>query len=246
MDDRVIFANELVFKNVQGWVGDRLFQVVDFINEVHETQDVSGDIAEIGVHHGMLFFLLSSIGRDSEQCIAVDLFDDQEKNLDKSGGGGGIRTFTGHLDTLFPHIADRVRIVQRDSMSITPSTARTVLGTGGVRVFSVDGGHTVSHVTNDLAIAQEIIVPGGFVLLDDFLGPAWPSVTEGFFSYMARLNVRLAPFLIFQNKLILTTFSEHQQTLAALRKYVDKMPDLHTQWRYTQMCGFDVLAYFGK
>jgi hypothetical protein len=249
MSDRVDRANKIVFPNVQGWVGGRIFQVINFIDDLHTIRDIRGDIAEIGVHHGKLFFLMASILRSDERCIGVDLFDEQDKNIDGSGGGcSSIAMFNQNLVSYFPDLAEQVFMLSRDSMSITPHSARSILRTDGVRLFSVDGGHTPAHVINDMAIAQEVIVPFGVVMLDDFLGPAWPSVTEGLFAYMARSNVRLAPFLIFQNKLFLTTFSEHKLMLLALRQNVEKTVgvEIHHKWRYTQMCGHEVLAYYGS
>src|SRR5439155_4104777 len=67
----------------------------------------------------------------------------------------------------------------------------------------------MAHVCNDLTLAQEVLVPGGIIALDDFLGPHWPTVTEGFYRFMATRNRRLSPLLFFQNKLFLTTASEH-------------------------------------
>lgn len=240
----ILAATRVAFDSIQGWVGDRIFQIVDFIKLYHEQHDIHGDIAEIGVHHGKLFVILAAVARPDEMCIAVDIFEDQQLNVDSSGKGS--RTvFEGHMRTHFPDMLDRVKIVACDSMSITPSTAAAKLSERGVRLFSVDGGHTVAHVVNDLSIAQEVLVSSGIVLLDDFFGPMWPSVSEGFFKYMSIANRRLAPFLIFQNKLFLTTFSEHEQVLHGLREYLDSNvgAEIHERWRYSQMCGFQVLCF---
>ncbi len=98
-------------------------------------------------------------------------------------------------------------------MSITPCSAHKIISRNGIRLFSIDGGHHIEHVINDLSIAQELLCPRGIVLLDDFFGPLWPTVTEGFFEYMKRRNARLAPLLVFQNKLFLTTYSEQPAML---------------------------------
>jgi hypothetical protein len=240
----ILAATQVAFDSIQGWVGDRIFQIVDFIKLYHDERDIRGDIAEIGVHHGKLFVILAAVARPDEMCIAVDLFENQQLNVDSSGNGSR-SVFEGHIRTHFPEMLDRVKIVSCDSMSITPNTAWTKLSERGIRLFSIDGGHTTAHVVNDLSIAQEILVGSGIVLLDDFLGPMWPSVSEGFFHYMSTANRRLAPFLIFQNKLFLTTFSEHDQVLRGLRDYLDGAvgAEIHDRWRYSQLCGFSVLCF---
>ncbi|MFS8050432.1 class I SAM-dependent methyltransferase [Rhizobium sp. BR 314] len=214
-------AHNRSWSAIQGWVGDRIPHILKFVRELHEADKVEGDILEIGVHHGKLFFLLSAASRASERCVAIDLFEDQQKNIDHSGKGS-LATFNRHLLELFPDFASRVTTISTDSMSLTPATARERLGVKNVRLMSVDGGHTVAHVINDMEIAQELLVSGGVVLLDDFLGVHWPTVTEGFYKYMQIANRRLAPFLIFQNKLFLTTFSEQPATLTRLRRFLDR------------------------
>jgi hypothetical protein len=56
-------------------------------------------------------------------------------------------------------------------------------------------------------------VPGGILALDDYMSVHWPGVTEGFYRFMQSQNRRLKPFLYFQNKLFLTTVSEHGRCL---------------------------------
>lgn len=243
--DRLDEASRLVWANIHGWVGDRIHHIIRFVREFHEEQGIHGNIVEIGVHHGKLFFLLSSIARSDEKCVAIDLYEDQEKNLDHSGNGS-LKIFTSHLDTHFPYMKSQVQAVAADSMSLTPASVRARLGIDNARLFSVDGGHTIAHVVNDLEIAQELIVPGGVILLDDFLGPLWPSVTEGYFQYVRTANRKLAPFLIFQNKLFLTTYSEHPVMLAKLRTFLDNWvgKEIHTnRWRYAMLGEHKVLCF---
>jgi hypothetical protein len=46
--------------------------------------------------------------------------------------------------------------------------------------LSIDAGHTILHACNDLSLAQEVLVPGGIVALDDYMSVHWPGITEGF------------------------------------------------------------------
>ena len=237
-------VNRLVFENVEGWVGDQVWHILDFIQRHHWEGNVRGDIAEIGVHHGKLFFLIASLARDNEVCVAMDLFEDQQLNVDGSGRGGRA-TFEQHIANLFPHLKNRIRIVPIDSLSITAVTARRIVSERGVRIFSVDGGHTTAHVVNDLSIAQELLVSSGVILLDDFFGPVWPTVTEGFFQYMSSANRRLAPLLIYQNKLFLTTVSEQERMMAALWQFIkeERGNEIHTRWRHATLLGSKVLCF---
>jgi len=246
-DNSMRAANDWVFQHVEGWVGHRVIQILEFIKEYHEEHNVVGDICEIGVHHGKLFFVMAHLARPKEKCIAVDIFERQDLNVDQSGKGS-LEQFTRHLKEGFPNLISQVKTIAWDSMSMTPSSVRSVLETSGVRVFSVDGGHTVAHVVNDLCLAQEVLVPGGVVLLDDFFGLAWPGVTEGYFKYMDSSNRRLLPFLSFQNKLFLTTFSEKNSVGESFRTYINPVvgDEIHLEWKYTNISGTKVLCYHGQ
>jgi hypothetical protein len=240
----IVDANRLAFAHVDGWVGDRIWSICEFLRDDQRAHAVRGAIAEIGVHHGKLFFIIAHVAEPDERLIAIDLFEEQDKNIDRSGRGS-LDAFRGNLQTHFPHLRERVAIVSADSLSLTPARIGALFPEP-VRVFSVDGGHTVAHVVNDLAIAQDVLAPRGCVLLDDFMGPLWPSVSEGFFRFMDRGNRRLAPFLVFQNKLFLTTISEQAQVLEALRAFLDRTVggEIHSgRWRYTTLCGWTVLCF---
>ncbi len=80
-------ANNISWQNIEGWVGDRIHHILQFVAAHHDREAVHGDIAEIGVHHGKLFFIMSAMLRPGETSVAVDLFDDQDKNVDRSGCG---------------------------------------------------------------------------------------------------------------------------------------------------------------
>jgi hypothetical protein len=244
--ESLVRANKWVFGNVEGWISPRIIQILEFAERYHLEKQVTGDVGEIGVHHGKLFFLLATLAKGNEKCIAVDLFDHQELNIDRSGKGS-LTAFKDNMAKGFPDLEPRVRIVARDSLSVTPSTARDAFETTGLRLLSVDGGHTIAHAVNDLDLAQELLAPCGIVMLDDFFGVGWPGVSEGYFKYMNTLNRRLAPFLIFENKLFLTTVSEKEEILNALRPFIDAVvgDEIHRKWKYVQLSGTSVLCYFG-
>ena len=237
-------ANRIVTEaNIEGWMGGNIHHVVSFIDGLHQERGLRGDIAEIGIHHGRLFFVLAAAARGDETCFAIDLFDQQDLNIDFSGQGSQT-AFLQYAETLFPEVMPRLKLVAGDSMGLTQPYLRDRIPTQGLRIFSIDGGHTPPHAINDLIIAQELLLGGGLVLLDDYFGPHWPGVTEGFFRFMADHNRRLAPLMIFENKLFLTTFSEHAQILARLEDHMHGVfGDLFAvKWKYTDLCGFRTLS----
>jgi hypothetical protein len=52
-------------------------------------------------------------------------------------------------------------------------------------VIIVDGDHSTAGVAADLEWAEEIVAPGGVVVLDDFGHPKWPGIKEAFDKHMS-------------------------------------------------------------
>src|SRR5215469_16477266 len=177
-----------------------MWQIVNVIGAILDTNGVQGNIAEFGVHHGLFLFLLNTLRNENEACFAIDVFDDQHLNVDNSGRGS-LAVFRSHLETLMAPQRRFFKIVQRDTMSFSTAEVVDLFGEKGVKFFSIDAGHTVQHASNDLALVQEALAPGGIVALDDYMSVHWPGVTEGFYRFMQFSNRRLKPFIYFQNKL---------------------------------------------
>jgi hypothetical protein len=184
-------------RSVHGWLTDAAAGMIVSLAAVQETRSVSGGCCEIGVHEGRLFVLLALLLREGERALAVDLFELQDENEDASGYGSRERLRT----SLAAHGAplDRVEILAENSMRLTAD--RVGRSVGPVRLFSVDGGHTADLTRNDLEIAAASVCDGGLVILDDFMSPQWPGVTEGACAFMQRRQ--LAPVAFLGNKLVL-------------------------------------------
>jgi hypothetical protein len=234
-----------IFGHVEGWLGDRMWQIVDMIGALLDANDVHGNIAEFGVHHGLFLFLLNSVRNDDEVCFAVDVFDDQHLNVDCSGRGS-LAVFLSHVETLMASQRRFFKIVQRDTMSFSTAEVVDLFGKNGVKFFSIDAGHTIQHACNDLALVQEVLVPGGIVALDDYMSVHWPGVTEGFYRFMYSQNRRLKPFLYFQNKLFLTTVSQHDSCLQQFRTAIAATcaDEVHNgRWKEVEIAGSDCLSF---
>jgi hypothetical protein len=172
---------------------------------------VEGDVCEIGVHHGKSFLCLALGLPPGQRAVAIDVFENQAANLDKSGRGDR-EIFEKHLARLG---CGEVEILESSSLEL----ARFGFFERGrrFRFFSIDGGHTADVTHNDLKVADQTVVSGGLVVLDDLLNPHWLGVMSGLFNYWAAGGT-LVPALLTPNKLILTTSDEHARTYRDLMR----------------------------
>jgi hypothetical protein len=170
--------------------------MITTVDRVQRDLDVKGNTAEIGVHHGRLFLLLLLMCRESETGLAIDLFADQERNLDNSGKGNEA-IFRANLRRYAT--GKTCRVHAGDSTLLTGPEVKRLAG-GPVRIFSVDGGHTEGVTFSDLVTAQDSLVDEGVVILDDCFNEAWPDVASGVAKYMADPARQLVPFAVGGNK----------------------------------------------
>lgn len=215
------------FNNIDGWCRDAWLNLVPLLNNICEHKDKN--IAEIGVHHGKFFILLNHY---NDNCAyAVDLFDDQELNIDKSGKGN-LSKFRNNLLQYDKHQGNNVTIIKGDTLDYSLDLPNKI-GKGSCKFLSVDGGHTVHHILNDLKLAEQLISNSGFVFVDDFLNPHWLEVTEGIYKYLNN-HGSLVPLCFGHNKLIMCKLSFKDKYLSLLKdkKVLNK--------KFTQISKFQV------
>jgi hypothetical protein len=186
-------------KHVAGWLfrvdGQLFLEILTY----QRAAEIRGAVAEIGVHHGRSFIPLCLGLRGDESAYAIDIFDDQAKNLDRSGHGDRDR-FEANLRR-YGIDKNRVVVDARASDEVTPQDVLAKVGR--VRFFSVDGGHWREIVSSDLKLAASVLSDSGVIALDDFMRPEWPDVSLGLFDWFETSDKSIRPFAIGYNKLYL-------------------------------------------
>ena len=182
--------------NVEGWLSPTTATMIATLLLAQTEQGVAGDVCEIGVHHGRLFLILANAAAVGETAVAVDVFGDQDKNVDRSGLGDRA-VFETNAARYAP--GARIDIVQESSLDLqTPKFLQRRF-----RFLSIDGGHTAEATANDLWIAEKTLTGQGIAALDDILSAHWTGVITGLVRYLAEGGT-LRPVALVPNKLFLT------------------------------------------
>jgi hypothetical protein len=205
---------------VEGWMLPGAATMIVAISHAQRKLGVSGHLAEIGVHHGKLFILLCLLSHDGERCVAVDLFGDQDRNIDGSGRGD-LETFLSNLD----RHADVARTIvhQGDSLELDGSLL-VGLASGRFRLISIDGGHTAKITAHDLATAENALCEGGVIILDDCFHEMWPGVSDGVHDYF-QTHRDVVPFAIGANKVLFCHASYLDHYIEAARSVTIRTAD---------------------
>jgi hypothetical protein len=184
-------------EEVRGWLSRLDAEILRALLAYQSAAGLTGAVAEIGVHHGRSFLALALGRQPGERGYCIDVFEDQHLNADGSGRGDRV----AFEENLRRFGVEDVVIRQASSMDVKANEILSAVGP--VRLFSVDGGHWLDIVRNDLALAAESLADHGVIALDDFHRAEWPEVSGGFFAWREHEGQAYAPFAIGANKLYL-------------------------------------------
>nr|MBW4093344.1 class I SAM-dependent methyltransferase [Pseudomonadota bacterium] len=190
--------------SIEGWLSPTTALAIIETLWMQERAGIAGDLAEIGVYRGKSFLALAAGARAGERLFAIDLFDAGDSAAERADydvaayGSGNRAVFLSNLARFFP--AARVEVIEGSSRRLRGTEAAT--GLAGLRMISIDGGHTRALTENDLHIADAVLGPYGVCWLDDVLNPHWTGVVSGLFAFLATAP-GLVPVALVPNKLAL-------------------------------------------
>lgn len=222
-------------ESVEGW----LLPTTAFLSHhlmVHQTEaGLSGNACEIGVHHGKYFIALACGLQVGETAVAIDVFEDQHKNLDPAYTSANRKEFDRQTAKFLP--PDATVVIKGSSTELAASDISTH---GVVRFFSIDGGHTEVVTLNDLRLAEQTLCKGGIAALDDILNFHWTGVVSGYARYR-REGGLLRAFALIPNKLLLTDVDSAPRYASFMRNRFPMFVD-----RYGKEMIGDLIDVYGE
>jgi hypothetical protein len=184
---------------VEGWLSPTSAHIMTALADQQTVDGSAGDLAEIGIHHGKSFLALANSVVPGERIFAIDIFEDQTKNVDQSGYGAR-QIFLDNVAIYAP--GTPLEVLHESSLDL-PTIGWPMEHADSIRFFSIDGSHTREATLNDLRIAEETTKAGAIVAVDDILSSHWLGVISGVFDYLSS-GGKLVPFAVIPNKMLLT------------------------------------------
>ena len=179
---------------VAGYLAPIDAEAIAALGKFQSANGVKGDLCELGVHHGRLFFILAHLRAAGEKALPVDLFLDGAGN-DNAIHRGRDKAFFNHLERFKIHLED---VLTANTLELAPDDLLKRIGRA--RIVSVDAGHLYDEVANDLRLAKGILTDDGVIIADDYFNIYWPDVTTATNDFLTQ-NSDFAPFLITPGKL---------------------------------------------
>jgi hypothetical protein len=227
------------FPHIEGWVNSDHGPMLRLIGQIQAEHEITGQVGEIGVYHGKFLIALASLAGPGAKVTALDVFDDQAKNID-GAGEGNLTRLKLNIERYGPSDRDYA-FLKLDSIALTESDKVSIMrDRGPFRIFSVDGCHTAEHTYNDLVTGQEFLAAGGVMILDDFMQPHWPGVTEAAHMFYSRTVPRVKPFLYCYHKLYFVGFGWHRTFIERFQAGLGTRPDR----KLVQMFGSPVVSIY--
>jgi hypothetical protein len=182
--------------SIEGWFNPNAALLFMVYSQLLSSRGISGDVFEIGVHHGKSAIAVASLRGEGRRFFATDLFEDlQTQNVSNSGLGNkeaflrNMKAF--HEDTNF------VTTITADSGSLKAEDLGYEFS-----FCHIDGGHSSQETYQDLNLCSQILLPGGLIALDDYFNPAFPGVCEGAIRFMTEHKGTLIPIAIGYGKVL--------------------------------------------
>jgi hypothetical protein len=226
------------FREIEGFVTREAVWMLDLLVQFHDAHGIEGGFFEIGVHQGRFLLALEHAARPGDPGVALDVFEDQALNIDKSGHGQhAVLQANIARHAMAP---GRITIMKGDSTA--PATRRDLLALGQeFRLISVDGGHTAGHAASDLRLAEDLAAPAAGVILDDFFNGGFPGVTEGLAQYL-NAGGTLRPVGVIAGKMLLAPLSWADRMRSVLRNRLAQ----EARWRVREVTFFGFPYIFAR
>jgi hypothetical protein len=190
---------------------EQAVEVLYYFNRLQLSENIQGNIFEIGAYKGKLTLLLAEFLRSNEILGVCDIFDNQNLNLSSSGKGANLRDFNKNMRLLFNDLSF-MKVFQKRSDLLMP------FETGNNnRMFSVDGGHSKKETYDDMVIAANSMNEKGIIILDDYQNINWPGVKAGADEFLMNHN-DMVPLAAFYNKFVLVKNQAREYYLDLLIK----------------------------
>jgi hypothetical protein len=165
-------------ERIEGMLSPFSLAVMDMLLSL---QVANGDLLEIGTYRGKCAALLGAHLRPGETLTLVDI----ENYLDPASiepfkaKTNFILTSSEHLKTAMPRYSAR---------------------RGTFRFIHIDATHGYSETFTELAMADELLAPGGIIAMDDFTNLNYSQNIAAIFKYLYTAHTDLMLFLVTDEK----------------------------------------------
>ncbi|AXK36355.1 class I SAM-dependent methyltransferase [Streptomyces armeniacus] len=227
------------FYDVPGWFYNTDVVLFDWFLKRQETEDIHGDLLEMGAYMGKSAILMRAYLRDDETFTVCDLFDsdapDEHNEREMSGSYSTLtrRSFEANFLSFHDELP---RVIQAPT-SVVPEEVKA----DSCRFVHVDASHLYEHVHPDIGNAREALSGDGLVVLDDYRSSHTPGVACA--TWQAVLEGGLKPICVSSNKFY-GTWGDPKPVQDRLHAELKERGNFWLQWQ--EVAGHRMLLVGGR
>jgi hypothetical protein len=216
--------------NIEGWFDYKV--LIPVLQEISKIQN-NGNILEIGIHHGKAFISMLYLLRDNEEIVAIDIFEDQEHNIIKSGCGNK-EIFLNNIKLIYndDKIFNKIYILKTNSILLKPENLINYKNNLKYRIISIDGCHTKNATLIDINNSINILSDDGIIMIDDYFNNEWPGVRAAVDTFM-NSNNNYKVFYLNSTKLILCHRNYYNKYINIFYDYENNYALIYSHKCYT-------------
>ena len=182
------FEKAKIIESMGGWISRESHAIFDFLLNFQKSNELHGNLMEIGVYHGKTSAVMSEFVEEGENLFMVDPWLEAYKS-----------EILKNLESYSQIEQNKLKMLSISSQDLIRDIDKQLYGS--FRFIHIDGNHTAQFLYNDLITADKLLNSVyGIVAIDDFMSYLYPQVTECVYKYL-----HLNPFSF---RLILTAYNK--------------------------------------
>ncbi len=211
-------------KDIEGWFYEEDAFVFEAICRIQTSNQINGDLLEIGTYQGKSAAFLGFLLEPNEQLVVCDLFEEQgvnaENQAEKAAWYSSLtrQEFERRYLQVHAHLP-RILACRSSHLTRVGNLSPTF------RFIHIDGSHLYQIVKQDLQTASELLKKGGIVAIDDYRTAHTPGVAAA--AWEAVLLGSLIPLCLTPQKMYATCKHTDVDWFRKLKEWGQAQDEFH-------------------
>ncbi|MFG2195754.1 class I SAM-dependent methyltransferase [Streptomyces sp. NPDC048639] len=188
------------FNDVEGWFPSLDQVLFASLLSRQQRRGERGDLLEMGVYLGKSAIFTGTFQGDGERFTVCDLFDAPAP--DESNAAEARKSYASLTRVAFEQNYLAFHEELPEIVQATTSVLGDRIAPDSCRFVHIDASHLYEHVVGDIGTAQQSLLPGGLVVMDDFRSEHTPGVAAA--TWEAVFSRGLRPICLSTQKLYAT------------------------------------------
>lgn len=170
--NNTFFQRQEKLYQMNGWFSPGSHGIFDSLLCYQKEKGVKGNLGEIGVWHGKSATVLCHNSLEGETVTLIDPYLKEKENY-----------IFRNIGEVCGEVSDFIKVYNEFSENLLNSPILAEYF-NSYRFFHIDGCHTGTNVFHDIELAEKLVHEKAVLVVDDFMNPSYPQITEAVYRYL--------------------------------------------------------------